>query len=81
MVCLGLGRVGVAFDFGVDVLVADFAAIAVAEDLERGGEGARPMDGDRCEMEGRFRFSRGLRNMRGRDYIADWERVGRWWWE
>jgi hypothetical protein len=47
--------------FGAALVVAGMSASLVEQ---RGGEGGRPVEGARCDVSGRERFSLGLRNIR-----------------
>ena len=63
VVCVCFGRGGVVFVLGAAFFVTVLAAIAATLDEERGGEGARPVEGANREVSGSSRFSRGFLNI------------------
>ena len=63
VVCVCFGGGGAVFALGVDFFVTVLAAIAATLDEERGGEGARPVDGANRAGSGSLRFSLGFLNM------------------
>ena len=63
VVCVCFGRSGAVFALGVAFFVTVLAAIAATFEEERGGEGARPMDGANRAGSGSSRFSLGFLNM------------------
>ena len=62
-VCFGGSGSGAVFALGVPFFVVVLEVMAATLDEERGGEGARPVDGANREVSGRSRFSRGFLNM------------------
>lgn len=63
MVCVCFGGGGAVFPLGVAFFVKVLAAMGATLDEERGGEGARPVDGATRAVLGSSRFSRGFLNM------------------
>ena len=63
VVCVCFGGGGADFALGVAFFVTVLAAIAATLDGERGGEGARPVDGANRAGSGSLRFSLGFLNM------------------
>jgi hypothetical protein len=51
------------FGFGAAFFVAVLVAMSAIRDDERGGEGARPVEGVNRDDSGRARFSRGFLNI------------------